>query len=313
MTGPATGIKIGVLAWNQYTDWPSLRELGKRADGLGYDSLWTLDHLYPITGGPMGPMLEGHMILAGWSQHTTRATVGLMVGANTFRNPGLVVKMITMLDHLSDGRAVLGLGAAWDATEHEAFGIGFGHSVGERIDWLDESVEIMRNMLRGGVATARGKRYRARDARNVPAPIQPHLPVLIGGVGERRTLRTVARFADAWNVANVTPEEAAAKDVVLRRWCDESGRDPDEIERTASLGPMLIRDNPVDAQRAIARVHVSNPGMDRRITIGSVGEITEICGRYAARGFRHLIFHAPAPYDEETLMRFALEVKPQFA
>jgi len=310
VSDPTTPVRIGVLVWNQYTDWPRMRHIGQRADELGYDSLWTWDHLYPIVGDPHGPFLEGYMVLAGWSQQTTRPTLGLMVGANTFRNPGLVVKMVTTLDHLSEGRAVLGIGAAWYETEHAAFGIEFGGGFGERIGWLDESVELMRAMLREGVATARGEHYQARDVRNDPAPIQAHLPILIGGSGERKTLRTVARFADAWNVAMVTPEQAAAKDVVLRRWCDEVGRDPDEIERTLSLGPLVIRDDPADAQATIARFRDSNPRMEREVIVGTVDEITELCDRYAALGFRHLIFHAPVPYDEETLERFAADVKP---
>ena len=117
MTDPTTPTKIGVLAWNQYTDWPNMLAIGKRADALGYDSLWTWDHLYPIIGDPHGPFLEGYMVMAGWSQHTSRTTIGLLVGANTFRNPGLVVKQITTLDHLSGGRAVLGIGAAWFETD----------------------------------------------------------------------------------------------------------------------------------------------------------------------------------------------------
>lgn len=307
MTAPA---KVGVLVWNQYTDWASMRDFGVRADELGYDSLWTWDHLYPIIGNPDGPMLEGYMILAGWSQQTAHATIGLMVGANTFRNPGLVAKMITTLDHLSMGRAVLGVGAAWFETEHTAFGIEFGGGFGERIGWLDESVALMRGMLHDGVATARGEHYHAVDVRNDPRPVQDKLPILIGGAGERKTLQTVARYADAWNVSLVTPEQAAHKDGVLRRWCDEVGRDSDEIERTLSLGPMLIRDDPAEAQAAIGRMHETNPGMEREVLTGSADEISEWCRRYVEIGFRHFIYHSPAPYDEETLERFANEVRP---
>ncbi len=313
MTASTNQAKIGVLVWNQYTDWPSMRDFGERADALGYDSLWTWDHLYPIIGDPAGPFLEGYMVLAGWSQQTTRPTIGLMVGANTFRNPGLVVKMATTLDHLSGGRAVLGIGAAWFETEHKAFGMEFGASPGERIGWLDEAVELMRSMLRDGVGSARGEHYQARDVRNDPAPIQSQLPILIGGAGERKTLRTVAQFADAWNVALVTPEEAAAKDAVLRRWCDEVGRDPDEIERTLSLGPMVIRDDADEAAGIVARIRETNPKMERKVLTGSGAEITELCGRYVSAGFRHLIFHAAAPYDHETLERFANEVKPNLS
>jgi alkanesulfonate monooxygenase SsuD/methylene tetrahydromethanopterin reductase-like flavin-dependent oxidoreductase (luciferase family) len=250
------------------------------------------------------------MILAGWSQQTTNATIGLMVGANTFRNPGLVVKMVTTLDHLSGGRAVLGLGAAWHEIEHTAFGLEFGGGFGERIGWLDESVEVMRGMLREGKASARGEHYHAKDVLNDPMPIQADLPILIGGAGEKKTLRTVARFADKWNVAQVTPEQAAHKVAVLHRWCEEVGRDADEIERTMSLGPMVIREGPAEARATVARFHETNPKLTREVLTGSVDEITDLCRRYAEGGFRHIIFHMPAPYDEETLVRFATEVRP---
>ena len=251
------------------------------------------------------------MLLAAWSQRTTRTTLGLLVGANTFRNPALVVKMVTTLDHLSDGRAVLGLGAAWFDTEHAAFGVELGSSVGQRLDWLDEAAELMRDMLDGSPATARGARYHALDVRNDPPPLRERLPLLIGGAGERKTLRTVARFADAWNVAQVTPEEAAKKDAVLRRWCDELGRDEATIERTLSLGPIAIRDDPADARALVARFHETNPGMQRHVQTGSASEIAEWCRAYVASGFTHLIFHLPAPFDDETLERFASEVRPQ--
>ncbi|MFV2062937.1 MAG: LLM class flavin-dependent oxidoreductase [Chloroflexota bacterium] len=310
MPESSPSIKVGVLVWNQYTDWPSMRAVATRADQLGYDSLWTWDHLYPILGDPDGPFLEGYTVLAGWSQLTTSPSIGLMVGANTFRNPALVVKMVTTLDHLSAGRAVLGIGAAWFETEHSAFGIEFGRSVGERLDWLDESVQLMHGMLHQPSATARGTRYMATDVRNDPPPLRDRLPILIGGSGERKTLQTVARYADAWNVAMVTPEEAAQKDAVLRRWCTEVGRDSDEIERTVSLGPVVIRDDPAEAEALVARIKEANPGLERNVTTGSAQAITELVGRYADAGFRHVIYHSPAPYDEETLQRFVEEVRP---
>ena len=310
MSHPMTTIKVGVLVWNQYTDWPGMKSFAMRADALGFDSLWTWDHLYPILADPIGPFFEGYTVLAGWSQVTTRATVGLMVGANTFRNPGLVVKMATTLDHLSEGRAVLGIGAAWHEIEHTAFGLEFGRSVGQRLDWLDESVELMHGMLHQPSATARGEHYSARDLRNDPPPVRDRLPILIGGSGERKTLRTIARFADAWNVAMVTPEEAARKDEVLRRWCADIGRDAQEIERTVSLGPMVIREDPAEAAALVARYHQANVGLTREVTTGTVAEITDLVGRFADKGFRHVIFHSPAPYDVETLERFVNEVKP---
>jgi alkanesulfonate monooxygenase SsuD/methylene tetrahydromethanopterin reductase-like flavin-dependent oxidoreductase (luciferase family) len=310
MTTRGARMKVGVLVWNQYTDWPAMKHMGQRADALGYDSLWTWDHLYPILGDPEGPFLEGYMVLGAWSQLTTRPTIGLLVGANTFRTPGLVVKMVTTLDHLSEGRAVLGIGATWFDKEHQDFGIEFGSGVGERLDWLDESVALMRGMLDDGVASARGEHYQASDVRNDPAPLQGHLPILIGGGGEKKTLQTVARYADAWNIAQVTPEQAVAKVEVLDRWCAKVGRDPATIERTVSLGPMLIRDDPDAAAAEVARIKEANPGIERDILTGSGAEITERVGRYVEAGYSHVIYHSPPPYDEETLERFAAEVAP---
>jgi alkanesulfonate monooxygenase SsuD/methylene tetrahydromethanopterin reductase-like flavin-dependent oxidoreductase (luciferase family) len=307
----AASVKTGVLVWNQRTDWPAMSAAAQRIDALDYDSLWTWDHLYPIVGDIDGPFLEGYVVIAGWSQVTTGPSIGLLVGANTFRNPALVVKMITTLDHLSRGRAVLGIGAAWFDTEHAAFGIEFGRSFGERIGWLDEAVALMRTMLHEPSASARGPRYTTRDVMNLPAPVQAHLPILIGGSGERKTLKTVARYADMWNVANVTPEEAARKDGILRRWCDDVGRDTDEIERTVSLGPLVIRDDPADVAAWVASFYEANPGTDRTILSGSADEIAEVARAYVARGFRHVIYHLAPPYDEETLQRFAEEVRPQ--
>jgi alkanesulfonate monooxygenase SsuD/methylene tetrahydromethanopterin reductase-like flavin-dependent oxidoreductase (luciferase family) len=236
-----------------------------------------------------------------------------MVGANPFRNPGLVVKMVTTLDHVSGGRAVLGIGGAWFETEHSAFGIDFGASVGERLNRLDEAVELMTGMLRTGRASARGAAYQARDARNAPPPVQERLPILIGGSGEQKTLRTVARYADIWNIANADPETAALKLDVLRRRCDEIGRDPAEIEMSISLGPTLIRDNDADAGRAIAAIHERNVGTDRAILHGSPAMLAERIREYQAVGFTNVLFHLAPPYDDETLERFVAEVKPLVA
>jgi F420-dependent oxidoreductase-like protein len=307
---PTTPFKAGVLVWNQYTTWADMRGAALDADRLGYDSLWTWDHLYPIVGDPNGPMLEAYTILGAWSQLTAKPALGLMVGANTFRNPALVAKMVTTLDHLSGGRAYLGLGAAWFDTEHTAFGIDFGTSVGDRLDRLDEAVELIRAMLPGGPATARGRFYHAQGVRNDPQPVQARLPILIGGGGEKKTLQTVARYADAWNVSMVTADEAAAKNAILDRWCEEVGRDPLEIERTISLGPAVIRDDPAEAAAVVASYHARNPGMQRAVVALSGAAMIEHVQGYYDAGFTHAIVHLAAPYDAETLERFATEVRP---
>ena len=305
----ANEIKVGVLPWGQYTAWPPLLEIGRQADELGYDSLWTWDHLYPIQGDWRGPMFEGYLILAGWAGVTSRATLGLMVGANTFRNPALTAKMATTLDHMSGGRAVLGIGGAWFEREHEAYGIDFGSGFGERLDWLDEAAEVMRTMLRGEEATARGPRYHARDVRNDPPPLQAHLPILIGGDGEKKTLHTVAKYADAWNTGGKL-DFVRHKDGVLRRWCEEVGRDQAEIERTLGLGLVVIRDNLAAARRVEAGIRAHHPGYDEEARLGTAAQIAESLAPYVQLGFRHMLFDSPAPFDEETLRRFVGEVKP---
>jgi len=216
-------IKLGALAWNQYTPWADLREAGIRADRLGFDSIWTWDHLYPIVGSDDGPILEGWLTLAAWAEATERATLGLMVGANTFRNPALVAKAGTTLDHISGGRAVLGIGAAWFETEHRAYGLEFGASPGERLRWLEEAVQIMRGMLHGEEPSG-DRFYAARGVRNDPPPVQERLPILIGGGGEKKTLRIVARYADAMNVGGGF-DNVKRKDEILRQHCLDVGRD----------------------------------------------------------------------------------------
>jgi F420-dependent oxidoreductase-like protein len=301
-------IRIGALIWPQYTEWEPLERAGARADEIGYDSLWTWDHLYPIVGDWRGPIFEGYLTLTGWAAVTKRATLGLMVGANTFRNPGLVAKTATTLDHISRGRAVLGIGGAWFGREHEAYGIDFGSGFGERLDRLDEAVEIMRAMLDGQEATARGRHYHAKDLRNDPPPVQRRLPILIGGAGEQKTLRTVARYADAWNVGGDV-ERVRAKDEVLRRRCDEVGRDHTEIERTLQGGSIIIRDDPAEARRVAAEIGRQNGAWRGPETTGTVDEIVEKFAPYLELGFRHIYVDLPAPFDEETMERFATDVR----
>jgi alkanesulfonate monooxygenase SsuD/methylene tetrahydromethanopterin reductase-like flavin-dependent oxidoreductase (luciferase family) len=305
-------IRIGALLWNQYTDWPSLRRSALLADRLGYESLWTWDHLYPVEGDQDGPLLEGYMLLSAWAALTRWPTLGLMVGANTFRNPALVAKMVTTLDHISDGRAVLGIGGAWFEPEHTAFGIDFGAGMGERLDRLDEAVELMRAMLHAEAPSARGVHYHARSVRNDPAPLQPGLPILIGGTGERKTLATVARYADAWNAPfSLGFETVKRKNEVLRDWCDQLGRDETEIERTLGTGAFVIRDSAAEAGRIVEQILRENPAADKPRLAGSATQIVEQLAPYVELGFRHLIVGSPAPHDGESLERFATEVRPE--
>jgi alkanesulfonate monooxygenase SsuD/methylene tetrahydromethanopterin reductase-like flavin-dependent oxidoreductase (luciferase family) len=304
-------IKLGALSWNQYTAWDDLREAGIRADRLGYDSIWTWDHLYPIVGSPDGPILEGWLTLAAWAEATENARIGLMVGANTFRNPALVAKMATTLDHISKGRAILGIGGAWFETEHTAYGLEFGGSPGERLRWLEEAVQIMRGMLHGEQPS--GTRfYASRDVRNDPPPVQERLPIVVGGGGEKKTLRIVARYADACNVGGGF-ESVKRKDGILRRHCEEVGRDESEIERTAAMGPCVIRDDADEARRVLRQLFEHNGKAEpwKPELIGTPEQVAAAMRPYLEIGFRHLIVGFPSPYDAESMERLINEVKPE--
>ncbi len=178
--------------------------------------------------------------------------MGLFVGANTFRNPGLVAKSIVTIDHISGGRAMCGLGGAWFEAEHRAFGIDFGSGFGQRLDWLAEAVPAVRSLLDGERVTSEpGGRYAFDELHIVPPPLQPHLPIVIGGSGERKTLRIVARWADMWNAFG-SPEVLAAKDAILRDHCADVGRD--EADHRASVGcKVTIRSSVAEARASSTR------------------------------------------------------------
>jgi alkanesulfonate monooxygenase SsuD/methylene tetrahydromethanopterin reductase-like flavin-dependent oxidoreductase (luciferase family) len=309
---PDAALRLGALCWNQYTDWPSFLEAGRRADRLGYDSLWTWDHVYPIVGSHEGPMFEGWLTLAAWAQATERVRIGLMVGANTFREPTLTAKMATTLDHISGGRAILGIGGAWFETEHEAFGFEFGSGFPERLRWLGEALPIMRGMLRGERPSAAGPRYRATSVRNDPPPVQERMPLLVGGGGEKVTLKLVARYADANNVGGGI-ENVRRKERILLEHCEREGRDPAEIERTTGLGTVVIRDSRREAER-VQREMFQRNGRARLWNdqpIGTPEDVAEFIAPFLELGYRHVIGGFPAPYDEESMTRLAEEVRPK--
>ena len=193
--------RFGLQLWSQRTDWPGFRDAALAAEDAGWDSLWTWDHLLAIFGPWEQPIFEGWALLSGLAPLTSRMRLGLMVGANTFRNPGHTAKLATTLDHLSNGRAVLGIGGAWFEREHDAYGIDFFSGHGERLDRLDESVMLMRRLLDGERFSHEGRFYTFHDAIVAPRPVQAHLPILVGGSGPKKTLRTVALRADAWNTS----------------------------------------------------------------------------------------------------------------
>jgi len=298
--------RFGLQLWSQQTDWPGFRDAAVAADAVGWDSIWTWDHLNAIFGPSDQPTFEGWSLLSALGPLTRRVRLGLMVGANTFRNPGHTAKLATTLDHVSNGRAVLGIGGAWFEREHDAYGIHFGSGFGERLDRLDESVMLMRRLLDGERFSHEGRFYSFHDALCEPRPVQAHLPILVGGSGPRKTLRTVALRADGWNTSG-SVDEVRAKVAVLAEHCADVGRDIATIERTLSY-PVTIRDTRGGAEGAYGALLAANgiADMGGSLTLlGSPTEVADALRPYVELGFETFIVRMPAPYDRETIDRMA--------
>ena len=297
-------MRFGLQLWSQSTDWPAFRDAALTAEEHGWDSIWTWDHLLAIFGPWEQPIFEGWTVMAALAPITSRVRLGLMVGANTFRNPGLTAKLATTLDHVSGGRAVLGIGGAWFEREHDAFGFDFGASPGERLDWLDESVALMRRLLDGERFSHDGDTYTFHDALTAPRPVNTHLPILIGGGGRRKTLRTVAERADAWNISGTLDEVRDAL-AALEGHAADVGRDLTTLEKTISF-PIVIDDDATEARARMdvlmAANGVTSMGGGPHL-VGSPAEVADAIRPYRDLGFGTVIVRMPAPYDAQTIER----------
>jgi F420-dependent oxidoreductase-like protein len=214
----------------QNTTWQDMLAVWREADGIDlFESGWTFDHFYPIFSDSAGPCLEGWTTLAALAQATNRLRLGVLVTGIHYRHPAVLANTAATLDIVSGGRLEIGLGAGWNEEESGAYGIPLG-TPKERSDRFEEGCEVIINLLSQETTSYDGKYYELHDARCEPKPVQrPHPPICVGGNGERRTLRTAARFAQHWNFLGGTPEEFARKRDVLHEHCADIGRDPKEI------------------------------------------------------------------------------------
>src|SRR6266550_8885165 len=291
-------MKIG-LQVNHFT-WPADKPIGptfgaigRRAEEAGFDSLWVMDHFFQIggLGKPEEPMLEGYSALSFIAGQTSKIKLGTLVTGVTYRHPGVLVKTVTTLDVLSNGRAYLGIGAAWNEEEHRGLGVPFP-SVSERFERLEETLQIAHQMWSGNEKPFEGKHYQLARPLNSPRAVQkPHPPILIGGSGERKTLRLVAQYGDGCNLfARLGDDQLKHKLDVLRDHCQSIGRPYEEIEKTTLNSFQLSRDG-------------RNGSMSPAAAIEHFASL-------AAMGIDQAIFSMPNVYDLEPFDLLATEIIP---
>ncbi len=274
-------LSFGVKTSPQWTTYDDMLRIWREADAIPeIEHAWLFDHFMPITGDPTGPCLEGWSTLAAFAALTERLRVGLMVTGNTYRHPTVLANIGATVDIISRGRLDFGIGAGWNELEHSSYGIPLP-AAGDRIRALGEACEIIRRMWTEEAPSFEGRYYQVHEARCEPKPVQkPYPPFVIGGVGEKLTLRVVAQYADIWNMAGGPPEEFARKSVILDEHCAAIGRDPHEIAR--SVQP------PVDYTNLTAT--------------------REAVRSYIAVGATHVVLNLRPPYPENIVRRVTDEV-----
>ena len=269
------------------------------------------DHLRAGNRGE-DPYFESWQLVAAWGALTSRVRIGVLVSAVTFRHPAVLAKMAAALDHISGGRAVLGLGAAWFEAEHTAYGIPFG-TKRERGQRLAEAAAIARSLFDTRKTTLEGRHYRLRDALAEPKPIQKRLPILIGGSGDRTVLPVVARHADMWN-AHGDPAYIEGKLRVLREHCAELGRDPSEIEASSAIRPLVVRDSAAEIDARFDEIVRRNHQAARDARFAVTGDVETVARRLAEFwkvGVSGFIVQMQSPYDRVSIERLIREVRPR--
>lgn len=254
--------------------FPRLVEIAAAAERSGFTALSVMDHYHQIApqGEPDEPMLEAYTTLGAMAARTERLQLLTLVTGVIYHNPAQLAKTVTTLDVISGGRAILGIGAAWNDEESHAYGFEFP-PVGERMDRLEEAVRICRSMLDSPTTSFEGRRYRVEGAHNLPRPVRPRVPILIGGNGERRTLRLVARHADLCNVIAIGDEATMRHKLeVLREHCESEGRDMAEIVKTAHVGIVVTDDTEEGVRRRLEGLAASPPPMLRGLDADQLAE-----------------------------------------
>jgi alkanesulfonate monooxygenase SsuD/methylene tetrahydromethanopterin reductase-like flavin-dependent oxidoreductase (luciferase family) len=295
-----TAIKLGVHCGQQDIELDELRALWRKVDAYGFDLVTCWDHFYesPPRDG-QGVAYESLALLSAMALETQSIRIGCFVFGMGFRNPAILAKALTTIDHLSHGRLTVGLGAGWHIPEHTEYNIPLP-SAKERLDKLSEGARIIRRMFTHESTTFRGKHFQVANARNIPQPLQARIPIIIGGGGEGRTLQIAALHGDGSNITYPTPETFKHKMEVLTEWCEKSDRDPAGIDRSVQLHFVMSSKG-------------ADPGPQRDIGIwGEPQQIIDRLGMYVDAGAQGVNIAVRPPVDYDALQSYAEDVMPAF-
>ena len=286
-TSRQSRLRFGVLTYPEHITYSEILQTWHEIDTLGFATAFVFDHFIPFTGSPNGPCLEGWTLLSALAAQTTQVRAGVLVTGNTYRHPAVLAKMAVTVDHVSNGRLILGIGAGWFAAEHRMYGIPFSTTSG-RARQLREAITVFKLLFTKEKSTFSGTYYQLQDAPFAPKAVQqPHPPILIGGTGAKVILPLAARQANIWHFYGGSEAESIRRTcTAFDAVCRKVGRDPHEIEKATSLSSSQL-----------------------------VGAPTEVVARLRAlanAGIQHLLIELSAPYDRQFLRRFAKDILPEF-
>ncbi|MCH2172707.1 TIGR03560 family F420-dependent LLM class oxidoreductase [Myxococcota bacterium] len=305
-------IRFGLQTATENITWPALLDIWKFAEEIGYDSLWTSDHFVTsmFQKTPEAPVFDGWTALAALAALTQRVRLGVMVTGNPYRHPPQLAKIATTLDHISDGRLIMGIGAGWFEAEHQMYGVPY-HSNTERANRLGEALQILNLLWTQERSSFDGNYYQIENAICSPKPVQsPRIPIWVGGWGEKIVLRDAARYADGWNTTG-SPQQLAPKVDVFKRHCDAAGRDFDEFEKSIMhLG--LFESSDPNAVRDYIKSRRMPEEFRDQFMLGTHEQMRDQIARFIDLGFNHFVCQVTQPFDREAIEGWYTEVALAF-
>lgn len=302
-------MKLAAHLWPQNTTWEAIRDAAVVADRVGFDMVTIWDHFYALQGEEERPNLETWTILSGLAAVTSRVRLASLVQSVTYRHPAIVANIAATHDQISHGRTVCGIGAGWNQTEHRAYGIELG-TPGERSRRLAEAAKVIRALLDGERVTYDGRFFHLKEAVLNTKPVQRRLPILVGGGGEQRTLRTAGRYADMWHAFG-SAEVMKRKIEILRGHSRDAGRDPNAVEPWGGQW-VCVRDDPEEARQVLDEIRTHHPPWSGpNALVGNADQVAAKMKELWDVGVRGFIVGFGHPFDVETIERLAKDVRPR--